>query len=109
MAFSNEATADEIEASKRPKRKPPVKAAAAKSVTAPPVKPSSPKPSPGQPSPNPAPTKRLKGKQPNSDDPLKIIQQLQEALHYVVIFPSLFPICSKKQKFHMYTMTLLSM
>lgn len=97
MAFSNEATADELEASKRPKRKPPVKAAA-KSVTAPPVKPSSPKPSPGQPSPNPATTKRLKGKQPNSDDPLKIIQQLQEALQYVVIFPSLFPICSKKTK-----------
>ena len=79
MSFSNEATPDEIEASKRPKRKPGVKAAA-KSVTAPRVKPpASPKPSPGQPSPNPAPTKRLKGKQPQLDDPVKLIEQLKEA------------------------------
>ena len=94
MACSIEATAEELVASKRPKRKPPVKAAA-KSVTAPPVKPSSPKPSPGQPSPNPAPTKRLKGKQPHVDDPLKIIEQLQQALHCVMISHQCYQYASK--------------
>ena len=87
LIFQNEATEEEIQAAKKPvkpagKAKANPKRAAAKGSAVPPVE----RPPPPTPdstkklSPNPAPTKRLKGKQGQTKDAEETIKELQEAV-----------------------------
>lgn len=89
MMIGLKATEEELAENKKRSRGkgPTASAAAAKSMPAKPAKPAKPpmpqpaQPvSPGEPSPNPAPMKRVKGKQtPAEQDHARIIQELQEA------------------------------